>query len=375
MPRSPSLAGSLVSTTASQPRSVVYLALYDEWQSPGVHQKITGLLAAARDAGFATRLWAEPFTQPALTRMAAAIDAASETHIIVRSQGWANMFLWRALRGARRRGQHVIVDVPTPHRVGVTEVWRSRDTAWRRLRAVVAFVVSGPWPLWPATRIVQYAPEGAWFKLGNRARTIHLGNGIDVAAVEPRTHGASWPSPRLELVAVGSIARWQGYDRLLRAMRQFLDRSQRDYDVHVTIVGEGTDLAALREEARQLRLNDHVTFAGTVVGEQLRALYARAHLAISTLALHRKGLDEASELKAREYAAIGIPFIACGDDPDFPAVVPFRLRVSNDEGTGDLVNIFADFSRYHAQFDDAAEREYARQHLDWRRKLDAIGLT
>ena len=340
-----------------------------------MHQKITGVLAAARDAGFVTRAWAEPFSQPAVGRMAAAIAAATETHIIVRSQGWANMFLWRALRRGRRRGQHVIVDVPTPHCVGVNEVWRSRDSAWRRMRAVIAFYLSGPWPLWPATRILQYAPEGAWFSFGNRTRTVHLANGIDVASVQPRTNAPPWPSSRLEIIAVGSIARWQGLDRLLHAMRHFLDRSAREHDVHVTIVGGGHDLDAIRTLVRDLRLESNVTFAGTVVGEPLRKLYEGAHLAVSTLALHRKGLSQASELKAREYTAIGIPFIACGDDPDFSADLPFRIRVSNDDRVDGLVEIFADFGQYYPRFDDAAERDFARQHLDWRHKLAAIGLT
>ena len=357
-------------------RSVVYFGLYDPRETPGVDRKVRGVLQAAADAGFATRLWAQPFSRLApLQRLAAAIAEAPETHLILRSQGWANIFLWRALRRARRRGASVTIDVPSPHAVAIREVWHSPQSLWRRLRTVVAYYVSGPWVLWPATRIVQYAPESWWFALGNRGRTVQIGNGIDVAAVEPRRGGPAWPAPCLHIIAVGTIARWQGYDRLLHALRRFLDRPGRTFDAHVSIVGDGPDLAELRALAQTLGVGSAVTFTGTMSGEPLRRMYENAHLAVSTLALHRKGLSQASELKAREYCAIGIPYIACGDDPDFPQDVPFRIRVANDDRVDDVVAVMADFAMHHQRFDDAAERRYAVDRLDWRHKLSAFGLS
>jgi glycosyltransferase involved in cell wall biosynthesis len=357
-------------------RSVVYFALYDPRESPGIDRKVRGVLTAAADAGFATRLWAEPFSKSApLKRLAAAIAEASETHLILRSQGWANMFLWRALRTARRRGASVTIDVPSPHAVAIKEVWGSPQSLWRRLRTVAAYYVSGPWVLWPATRIVQYAPESWWFSIGNRARTVEIGNGIDVAAVEARRAAPAWPAPCLQIIAVASIARWQGYDRLLHALRRFLDRPGRTFDAHVTIVGDGLDLASLRWLATTLGLERSVTFSGIMTGDALRRLYESSHIAVSTLALHRKGLSRASELKAREYCAIGIPFIACGDDPDFPRDVPFRLAVANDDRLDDVVAVMTDFGRHHQRFDDGGQRRYAVDHLDWRNKLSALGLT
>jgi glycosyltransferase involved in cell wall biosynthesis len=229
--------------------------------------------------------------------------------------------------------------------------------------------------LWPATRIVQYAREGWWFRIGNVSRTVETGNGIEVAAIEPRRHAPPWPSPRLHVIAVATVARWHGYDRLLRAVHDFHHRAGRGCDVHVTIAGDGPALPQLRELVTSLGLSAHVTFAGVVTGGALTALYESAHLAASSLGLHRIGLDRASVLKAREYCAIGIPFIASGDDPDFPGTVPFRLAVSPNDNTDELVQLFADYGHYRARFDDAAQRRYAEQHLDWRHKLHAFGLT
>ena len=201
---------------------------------------------------------------------------APESHLILRSLGFANLFLAAGLLRARRRGARITIDVPSPNRVAVNEIWRSRQSLWRRLRTVTAFYVSGPWSLWPASRIVQYAPEGWWFRIGNtlahgRDRQRHRRRSRSSRAAAP----PAWPSPRLHLIAVASVARWHGYDRLLRAVREFQDRNGRTFDVHVTIVGDGPSLPHLRELVASLRLSDHVTFAGIVTGDALRVFTSR----------------------------------------------------------------------------------------------------
>lgn len=355
--------------------SVVYFGLYDAREVPGVHQKVLGLLKAAAAAGFVTRAWAEPFSKlSGVQRLSEAIDAATETHLVLRSIGWANMLLLPALSRARRRGVHIAIDVPSPNRVAVQEIWRSQQSLWRRARTVALFYLSGPWSLWPATRIVQYAPESWWFQIGNAARSVEIGNGIDVDVIEPRSIAPPWPSPVLQVIAVASVAKWHGYDRLLRAAHAFSTRVGRPFDLHVTIVGDGPALSSLRELAQALDLQQRVTFAGTVTGPALHDLYARSHLAAGSLGLHRIGLTSASVLKAREYCAIGIPFIASGDDPDFPAAVPFRFVIGGSEETADVIEAFEQFARTYQQIDAAAMRRYAIDHLDWRHKIAAFGV-
>lgn len=357
-------------------KSVVYFGLYDPAEVPGVHQKVQGVLAAAAAAGFTTRWHAERFSKFApVRRLADAIDAAPESLIILRSLGWANVFLLPALLRARRRGAMVVVDVPSPNRVAVQEIWRSRQSLWRRARTVALFYLSGPWALWPASRIVQYAPESAWFSLGNGARTIEIGNGISVAAIEPRSTSPAWPSPVLRVIAVASVARWHGYDRLVRAVKALADRPNRQFDVHLTIVGEGPALDPIKQLAFELGLDDRIAFAGTVTGSALRDLYAASHLAVSSIGLHRIGLANASVLKAREYCAIGIPFIAAGTDPDFKGDLPFRFTVSGSENTDDVIAAFEAFARQANAIDGGAMRQYAIDHLDWRHKAAAFGVT
>ena len=273
-----------------------------------------------------------------------------------------------------------MIDVPSPNRVAVQEIWRSRQSLWRRTRTVALFYLSGPWSLWPATRIVQYAPESWWFRIGNAARSVEIGNGIDVAAIEPRASAPAWPAPILRVIAVASVATWHGYDRLLRAVHAFAERPDRPFDIHVTIVGDGPALPPLRELSTSLGLDERVTFAGTVTGPALRDLYTRSHVAVSSLGLHRIGLTRASVLKAREYCAIGIPFIASGDDPDFPSDVPFRFVVGGSEDTarpdrglrGVRPASSADRCRSDAAVRDRSSRLAAQARRVWSWRVSAI---
>jgi len=354
---------------------VVYFGLYDPREYPGVHQKVLGLLRAAEAAGFQTRVWNEPFSKMAgLKRLSNAIDTAPETHVILRSLGFANLFIIPALLRARRRGQRVTVEVAAPNQIAINEIWTSRQSLWRRARAVTAFYVSGPWSLWPAHRIIQYAPESWWFRIGTAAKTVEVGNGIDVAAIEARRKAPPWPATALRLIAVATVSRWHGYDRLLRAIKAFSERPQPAFNLHLVIAGEGPELDSLRSLSASLGLDDRVVFAGTVTGAPLRDLYEQSHLAISSLALHRIGLSSASVLKAREYCAVGIPFIASGRDPDFPSPLEFRFVVSASEETADVVAALEAFAAHAHQIDRAAMRQYAIDHLDWRHKAAAFGV-
>lgn len=353
----------------------MYFGLYDPREYPGVHQKVIGVLNAAAAAGFRTRVWTEPFRKFApLVRLSKAIDHAPETHVILRSLGFANLFMVPALWRARRRGCHVTLEVGAPHHIAVREIWTSPQSLWRRTRAVAAFYASGPWSLWPANRIVQYAPESWWFRIGNAAKTVEIGNGIDVSAIEPRAAAPVWPALVLRLIGVATVSKWHGYDRLLRAIKTFSELADRAFDVHLTIVGEGPALDGVRVLAASLGLGDRVVFAGTVTGAPLLDLYAKSHLAVSSLGLHRIGLSSASVLKAREYCAIGIPFVASGNDPDFSAGLNFRFAVSASEETQDVVDAFETFARTADRIDPAAMRRYAFDHLDWKHKISAFGV-
>ncbi len=68
---------------------------------------------------------------------------------------------------------------------------------------------------------------------------------------------------------------------------------------------------------------------GFLSTESYSQILASADVAIGTLALHGKNMDEASPLKVREYFAYGIPTIIGYKDTDFAEPAPFLLRLPN----------------------------------------------
>src|SRR5205807_8242905 len=77
---------------------------------------------------------------------------------------------------------------------------------------------------------------------------------------------------------------------------------------------------------------ENVAVHGFLDRERYAPLYARADVAVGQLALHRRGVDENSPLKVREYLAYGLPVISGHRDPDFPSPEPwFLLRLPNNE--------------------------------------------
>lgn len=366
--------------TARSRRSLAYFAIFDPARGQGIGKKISGFLQAAEAEGWQTR---------AVLRhragilehlcLGAAIARADEGVLVIRSTAHFLAVLTPFCLLARIRGRRLILDVPTPQSAALVELLKSTAPITVRVTKALALLsTAGPFVYWPFHRVIEYAAEGPWWMLGNRARIRELGNGIDLGSIPQRPRRPEWPGRTLKLIAVANVSFWHGYDRMLRAMRTFLQGANGERDVEFTLVGTGEEVDRLRSLAEELGLSDRVHFRGPLVGDDLLEAYCEHHLAVASLALHRKGLTRAAELKAREYCAVGIPFIASGDDVDFPEAVPFRFAVSLSEDDDELAALLDKLSKRSDLPDPCTIRAYAEAHLDMRLKVrqvlgDAIG--
>lgn len=351
---------------------VEYFAICNGEPSSGVYKKITGLCTACAELGFACSIELVPSGRTSHLRLALAIFQSCARLVIVRGNSYAAVTLLASLSWVRLTGRHVLVDVPTPNAVVLREIATGGGSIWAKAAKMFAFSLSGPWCMWPSSRILQYAPEGWWFALGCKKKTKLVGNGIDVRRTPLRGRTPEWPGPQLRLVGVAELAHWHGYDLVVRALHRHL-RAGATFAVHFTVIGGGAGLAALKILVRELGVEDHVVFRGPLGGEELHAEYDRAHVGVGSVALHRKGLTVASELKAREYCCAGLPFVSSGIDPDFPDGVAFRFVLcsrSDQERIDELVALFQDLSKCKLP-DPAVVRAYAVDHLDYRAKVRA----
>jgi glycosyltransferase involved in cell wall biosynthesis len=126
-------------------------------------------------------------------------------------------------------------------------------------------------------------------------------------------------SPRLVFIGSPRVA-WAGVDKIARLASHF--PSWR-FDV----VGPGPD------ELPGAPAN--VVIHGPMQLEEYRPIVAQADVAIGPLALHRKGLSEASALKVAEYLAHGLPVILGNAETAFPDGAPFLLQLPNTDDNVD----------------------------------------
>jgi hypothetical protein len=166
---------------------------------------------------------------------------------------------------------------------------------------------------------------------GFPGRHCVITNGIDLEAY-PLLPPPANERPRL--VFVGSSGQpWQGFDKVATLARL---RPGWDFDV-VGMDSDGADSPA------------NVASHGPLDRAGVLGVLARADVAIGTLALHRKGMSEASPLKVREYLAVGLPVLNGYVDPDADRLGERVLRIANTESNVadeiDRIDAFVERSR------------------------------
>lgn len=103
---------------------------------------------------------------------------------------------------------------------------------------------------------------------------------------------------------------------------------------------------------------ENITFYGKVSNEINMTVLNSCHVCFSSLALHRKGMSEASPLKSREYLALGKPFIYAYNDTDLDQYLihsPFLLKISNHEN-----NIETNFHEITNFIENVSKEDYSK---------------
>ncbi len=104
---------------------------------------------------------------------------------------------------------------------------------------------------------------------------------------------------RFEMVTVGRVVARKGVDQLVDLLHRLAQP-----DMHLTVVGDGPALPAVRERAESLGVNEQITFAGHVSEEEKIALLERADVYVST------SQHEGFGLSYLEGMALGLPMVS-----------------------------------------------------------------
>lgn len=140
------------------------------------------------------------------------------------------------------------------------------------------------------------------------AKVFVVRSGADLRRVRLLPPRAELRRGRKYLVGyVGVIGKQEGLDLLLQAVAYMRRELQRE-DVQFVIVGGGTELAALRELARQLSLADCVEFTGRIPEADLWEIMSTADVCVNPDRANEMN-DKSTMNKILEYMALGKPIV------------------------------------------------------------------
>lgn len=133
-------------------------------------------------------------------------------------------------------------------------------------------------------------------------------SGPDLARIRTVPSDPAWRNGRAFLVAyVGVIGRQEGLDLLLEALSHIRDVRGRS-DVQCVVVGDGPEAERIRLLARDMRLEDRVTFTGRVDDATLFSVLSTADVCVNPDVPNAMN-DKSTMNKIMEYMALGKPIV------------------------------------------------------------------
>lgn len=192
-----------------------------------------------------------------------------------------------------------------------------------------------------------------------------IGNGISLNGI-PFQERPPVLDGELRLLGLANVQRWHGFDRLIAGLATY--RAQTPA-IRVTfdIAGKGDELPKLEAQVKALGLGEVVRFHGFLTGKALDELVANAHLAISSLGMHRIQMGAGSVLKSREYCARGKPFVYAFTDESLPEGFPYACLLPANETpieVPELLFFYQKLLAEHPNFSEAMRR-FAAEKMSW----------
>lgn len=267
------------------------------------------------------------------------------------------------------RGRHAPRIAFEFHSKGLEEIWRYRLPLALRTILYLSERLFSAYFIRRAGAIVAVTSEIARYeseRCGSRAPLHTFSNGFDTGKVV--AYRGDPPGDRFVIAFAAALFQpWHGLDRLLESLL----RMPADARVRLHLVGKvhnAGELQLIRRLSADPRCD--VVMHGLVPAQEVGKVLAGAHLAVDSLGMYRLKMSESSTLKAKEYLAMGIPYIGSAVDVDSAGIGSF-LAVPND---GSLIAI-EDVIRWRRNLRVPLGDEQlaaARERLTWPHKVSRL---
>ncbi|WP_247228801.1 hypothetical protein [Yoonia sp. F2084L] len=148
----------------------------------------------------------------------------------------------------------------------------------------------------------------------------------------------------------GTFSSWHGLDLLVEALEQPAKQDR----LKIHLIGHIPDVLKATIEQHPA-FQDH----GTMEEKEYREILAKCDFSLGSLALFRKGLEEAATLKNREVLAMGLPILSGHVDTAFPDVFAYHRKISDIS-----LHQMIEFGEKMKHFSRLTVRNEARQFIE-----------
>jgi len=355
-------------------KSLTYVAICSKKTSPGIYKKVLGFVKGAQKNNISSNsIIVEPKGISGYLTYTREIAFSSSDYVVIRylpKLGFIIFLLGVLLKLSNR---NLIIDVPTPMKSHIKEIMIHNRGFLSRFFNISLIYLQSFIPFLSAGRIIQYANEARFFSFFLSKKTILIGNGVDVESIPLRGSAPKWPGTNktLNLVAVGTVATWHGWDKVLTVIKELKDENFQDFNIFFKIIGDGPEVIKLKKMSSQLNITENVEFLGFLSGEKLYSHYSDAHIGVGSLGWSRIGVEVASPIKSREYLAAGLPVLYSTKDVDFHIDANIAIYLQQSEDVYEFKNMIKNLGQI--DFPSSKEcRKYALNNLDFSIKVSKI---
>jgi len=350
-------------------KSLAYIAICSKKKSPGIYKKILGFVNGAKKNSISSKsIIVEPRGVNGYLTYIREIALSNSNYVVIRylpKLGFIIFLLGVLLKLSNR---NLIIDVPTPMKSHIKEIMIHNRGFLSRFFNISLIYLQSFIPFLSASRVIQYADEARFFSFFIDKKTILIGNGVDVESIPLRKSTLEWPSKTLNLVAVGTVAIWHGWDKILTVIKELKDENFQDFNISFKVIGDGPEVLRLKKMSRQLNITENVEFLGFLDGERLYSHYSDSHIGVGSLGWGRVGVEVASPIKSREYLAAGLPVLYSTKDVDIHEDCKIAIYLQQSEDVCELKNIIKNLGQKSLSSPEKC-RNFALNNLDFSTKV------
>lgn len=198
-------------------------------------------------------------------------------------------------------------------------------------------------------------------------KTIQIRNGVDTESI--KVVDGNSDNDNINLVGIANLAKWHGYDRVIKGIGDYYKENKKQQEIHFYIVGEGNEKINLMNLTNELNVSKYVHFVGARRGKELEEVVNKMHIGISSLALFRAGGGH-DPIKTKEFMALGLPVILGYEDKLIDMSLPYVLKVPSSDEPINIYEIIKKFK--NIQEDSIDIRKYAEKNLSWKAQMNKV---